>query len=278
MKFKLFLTMMTLSISCFSYAETQSTSVQANTSLKPLSGVRVSMQRMLKSGEGRYYMNLYAGIAHPHGVLTDLMNGTTIDFKGTQKGDQLDLKSLASEADNTTVGKYQLTGVLNANSGLFKATLLEAGKTARQSIQFEPAFKVVNKPVFIFKFYGQDDANSPFGKTLKRVDVLNKNNNTVVQSLTGFTGYPNSVGYMDINFDGYYDVIVSDLSQGRTVEDKRYIYWMYNPKTQQFQRSPQLEKIAGFPNLHGEKQQIDFGNRQVYQVENGLLIRVKGDQ
>lgn len=270
--------MMTLSISCFSYAETQSTSVQANTSLKPLSGVRVSMQRMLKSGEGRYYMNLYAGIAHPHGVLTDLMNSTTIDFKGTQKGDQLDLKSLASEADNTTVGKYQLTGVLNANSGLFKATLLEAGKTAGQSIQFEPAFKVVNKPVFIFKFYGQDDANSPFGKTLKRVDVLNKNNNTVVQSLTGFTGYPNSVGYMDINFDGYYDVIVSDLSQGRTVEDKRYIYWMYNPKTQQFQRSPQLEKIAGFPNLHGEKQQIDFGNGQVYQVENGLLIRVKGDQ
>lgn len=269
---------MTLSISCFSYAETQSTSVQANTSLKPLSGVRVSMQRMLKSGEGRYYMNLYAGIAHPHGVLTDLMNGTTIDFKGTQKGDQLDLKSLASEADNTTVGKYQLTGLLNANSGLFKATLLEAGKKARQSIQFEPAFKVVNKPVFIFKFYGQDDANSPFGKTLKRVDVLNKNNNTVVQSLTGFTGYPNSVGYMDINFDGYYDVIVSDLSQGRTVEDKRYIYWMYNPKTQQFQRTPQLEKIAGFPNLHGEKQQIDFGNGQVYQVENGLLIRVKGDQ
>lgn len=278
MKFKLFLTMMTLSISCFSYAETQSTSVQANTSLKPLSGVRVSMQRMLKSGEGRYYMNLYAGIAHPHGVLTDLMNGTTIDFKGTQKGDQLDLKSLASEADNTTVGKYQLTGVLNANSGLFKATLLEAGKTAGQSIQFEPAFKVVNKPVFIFKFYGQDVPNSPFGKTLKRVDVLNKNNNTVVQSLTGFTGYPNSVGYMDINFDGYYDVIVSDLSQGRTVEDKRYIYWMYNPKTQQFQRSPQLEKIVGFPNLHGEKQQIDFGNGQVYQVENGLLIRVKGDQ
>jgi hypothetical protein len=270
--------MMTLSISCFGYAETQPVSTQTNPGLKPLSGVRVSMQRMLKSGEGRYYMNLYAGIAHPHGVLTDLMNGTTIDFKGTQKGDQLDLKSLASEADNTTVGKYQLTGVLNANSGLFKATLLEAGKTAGQSIQFEPAFKVVNKPVFVFKFYGQDDANSPFGKTLKRVDVLNKNNNTVVQSLTGFTGYPNSVGYMDINFDGYYDVIVSDLSQGRTVEDKRYIYWMYNPKTQQFQSSPQLEKIAGFPNLHGEKQQIDFGNGQVYQVENGLLIRVKGDQ
>ena len=47
---------------------------------------------------------------------------------------------------------------------------------------------------------------------------------------------------MDINFDGYYDVILSDLSQDRTIQDKRFIYWMYNPKTRQFQRSPQTEK------------------------------------
>ena len=49
---------------------------------------------------------------------------------------------------------------------------------------------------------------------------------------------------------------------------------MYNPKTQQFQRSPQLEKVVGLPNLHGEKRQIDFGNGQLYQVDNGLLIKV----
>ena len=275
MKSKLLIAMTTLSISCFSFAETQSTS--SNPALKPLSGVRVSMQRMLKSSEGRYFMNLYAGIAHPHGVLTDLMDGTTTDFKGTQKADQLDLKSITAESDPSVNSSDQLTGLLNANTGVFKASLLKKPNTAWQSIQFEPAFKVSNKPVFIFKFYAQDDANSPYGKTLKRVDVLNKTNNTVVQSLTGFTGYPNSIGYMDINFDGYYDVIVSDLSQGRTVDDKRYIYWMYNPKTQQFQRSPQLEKIVGFPSLHGEKQQIDFGNGQLYQVQNGLLNRISDE-
>ncbi|MFW1786531.1 hypothetical protein ACG9XL_19385, partial [Acinetobacter nosocomialis] len=65
MKSKLLIAMTTLSISCFSFAETQPTST--NTALKPFSGVRVSMQRMLKSSEGRYFMNLYAGIAHPHG-------------------------------------------------------------------------------------------------------------------------------------------------------------------------------------------------------------------
>ena len=49
----------------------------------------------------------------------------------------------------------------------------------------------------------------------------------------------------------------------------------YNPKTGQFQRSPQLENIVGFPSLHGEKQQIDFGNGQIYQVADGLLNRLE---
>lgn len=268
MKTQLFTAMTVLSISCLSFAETA-----INMELKPFNGVRVPMQRMLKSSEGRYFMSLYAGIANPHATLTDLMNNATVDFKGTQKGDQLDLKSFSTNSDDTN-NNDQLAGILNANTGVFKASLSNQSNAVGQSIQFEPAFKVSNKPVFIFKFYGQNDAESPYGKTLKRVDVLNKNNNMVVQRLTGFDAFPNSIGYMDINFDGYYDVILSDVAQGRTVDEKRYIYWMYNPKTQQFQRSPQLEKIVGFPKLQGEKQQIDFGNGQVYQVKNGLLNRI----
>ena len=157
------------------------------------------------------------------------------------------------------------------------AVFSAANNNENTPIQFEPAFSAVEKPLFIFKFYGVENAQQPYGKALKQVQVLNKTTNQVVQSLTGFTAYPKSIGYMDINFDGYYDVIVSDLSQGRTVDDKRYIYWMYNPKTQQFQRSPQLEKIVGFPSLHGEKQQIDFGNGQLYQVQNGLLNRISDE-
>ncbi|WP_089605657.1 XAC2610-related protein [Acinetobacter piscicola] len=275
MKTQFFVAMTTLSISCFGFAETVPSAI--NTELKPFSGVRVSMQRMLKSSEGRYFMSLYAGIANPHATLIDLMNSTTIGFKGTQKGDQLDLKSMSDNSVDAVNHSYQLTGILNANTGLFKASLSDHSNAIGQSIQFEPAFKVSNKPVFIFKFYGLIDPNSPYGKNLKRVDVLNKNNNTVVQSLTGFNAYPNSIGYMDINFDGYYDLILSDVAQGRTVDEKRYVYWIYNPKTKQFQRSPQLEKIVGFPNLQGEKQQIDFGNGQVYQVENGLLNRISNN-
>jgi hypothetical protein len=80
---------------------------------------------------------------------------------------------------------------------------------------------------------------------------------------------------MDVNFDGYYDIVLSDISEERTIQDKRYIYWMFNPKTQQFQRSPQLERIIGFPKLQGDKQQIDFGDGQMYQVEKGLLNRIE---
>lgn len=231
------------------------------------------MQRMLRSNEGRYFLSLYAGIWNPHATLYDFVYQQEIRLKGLQKGDQLTLKSVGS--DNLENGEYQFTGMLDSNTGDLKAVLLKSDHSFEQSIQFEPAIKISNKPNFIFNFYGLDNLSEPYSVALKQLDVLNKNNNAVAQSLAGFTAFPKSIGYMDINFDGYYDIVLSDISQGRSIKDKRYIYWMYNPKTQKYQRSPQLENIVGFPNLHGEKQQIDFGNGQVYQVENGLLNRIE---
>ncbi|WP_111858818.1 XAC2610-related protein [Acinetobacter sp. CFCC 10889] len=269
MKFKIFLSLAALTFSSLNHAET----VQNTNAVKPLNDVRVSMQRMLRSTEGRYFLSLYAGIWNPHAVLTDLVENKNIAFKGLQKADQLTLKSVNSETDATENGAYQLTGTLNANTGYFKTLLSESTDTFGKNIQFEPAVKVSNKPSFVFKFYSGNE-NTPYGAPLQRVDVINKSTNQTIQSLTGFVAYPKSIGYMDINFDGYYDVILSDISQSYSVEDKRYIYWMYNPKTGKFQRSPQLEKIIGFPNLHGEKQQIDFGGDRIYQVTNGLLNRI----
>ena len=110
MKKQLLIAITALSVSCFSFAET----VASSSELKPLSGVRVSMQRMLKSGEGRYFMSLYAGIPNPHGILYDLMSVKEIAFKGTQKADQIIMKSVASERDEAE--KYQISGTLNANT------------------------------------------------------------------------------------------------------------------------------------------------------------------
>lgn len=275
MNSKILISLAALTLSSVSFAETPTISAISANPLKQLSNVRVSMQRMLKSSEDRYFLSLYAGVAKPHGTLYDLIENKNIEFRGTQKADQILLTSVNLDADTTHDSPAQLTGTLNANTGIFRSNLISNQGNTNRAIQFEPAFKVANKPLFTFKFYGVKADTQAQEQLLTRVDVINKTTNTVAQTLTDFSAYPNSIGYLDINFDGYYDVILSDLSQDRTVDSKRYIYWMYNPKTQKFQRSPQLEKITGFPSLHGERKQIDFGNGQVYQVENGLLTQLE---
>lgn len=269
MKTKILICLAAFSCSTSNFADTVAA---GNTnSLKLFPNVRVSMQRMLKSSDERYFLSLYAGIWNPHATLYDLTEQQKIPLKGLQKGDHINLKTVEAAAGEPLNMQYELDGVLNANTGNMQASLTDARENEQHNVQFEPAVKVRNKPNYIFKFYGIEDADQPYGKAIKRVDVLDKTSNAVVQSLSGFTAFANSMGYMDINFDGYYDVILSDTSQQRKVQDKRYIYWMFNPKTLQYQRSAQLENIVGFPNLHGEKQQIDFGDGKLYQVQNGLL-------
>ncbi|MFH7804420.1 XAC2610-related protein [Acinetobacter sp. BSP-53] len=275
MKTQILLCLTTLSLSFLSFAETVPASGTDN--LKSFTNVRVSMQRMLRSDDGRYFLDLYAGIWNPHGTLHDLTDQKAIAFKGLQKGDQLNLKSVGVNGDVAASEQYQLNGNLNANTGDMSAVFITPKNNENIPIQFGPAFTAVERPLFIFKFYGLENAQQPYGRALKQVDVWNKTTNKVVQSLTGFTAYPKSIGYMDINLDGYYDIVLSDTSNERKIEDKRFIYWMYNPKTHQFQRSPQMENITGFPAIQGEKQQIDFGYGQVYQVKDGLLNRVENN-
>lgn len=232
----------------------------SNETLQPLKNVKVSMQRMLKSNDGRYYLDLYAGIPTPHAHLTDTQKNQTIDFKGVQKWQQLTLRSYGVNDKAVASTEYALDGNLNIITSQFDSML--KGKGLDQKIQFSPVFKAVDKPALQFNFYGD--------KTLRRVDVINKADGKVMQTLTGFSAYPNTIGYLDVNFDGYYDLVLSDLD-GHKVEDKRFIYWMYNPKTKQFQRSSQMEKIIGFPKLDAQKKQINYGEKLTYQVKDGLL-------
>ncbi|WP_374665890.1 hypothetical protein [Acinetobacter sp.] len=270
---KTLLCLAVFTFSTISFAESPPVPAE-NTQLKSIGSVRVSMQRMLRSTDGRYFLDLYAGIWNPHGVLKDLAENKSIAFKGSQKGDQLKLKSVSVDSMDGAAATYELSGKLDANTGLMTAELLSSDSDDKAAIHFEPAFKAVDKPVIVFKFYGAEGEGQPYGKALKRVDIVNKSNNMVMQSLSGFTAYAGSIGFLDINFDGYYDVVLADVSANRKVEDKRFIYWMYNPKTKLFQRSSQLENITGFPALHGDRQQIDFGNGQRYQVTNGLLNKI----
>ena len=66
------------------------------------------------------------------------------------------------------------------------------------------------------------------------------------------------------------------LNADRVVDrqEQQYIYWMYNPKTNRYQCSPQLEKITGYPKLIADKHQLEFGHGQLDQIENGMLKRL----
>lgn len=270
-----------LGLSAVSHAEIVANTKSAASSTaqqgqyKNLSNVKINMQRMLRSTDGQYYLDLYAGVWNPRATLTDLNEDTFVRFEGLQKADTLNLASLVSPADATLeAGDYQLSGQLNAVSGHFNAKLIQKNQIQGKELKFQPAFKAANKPALFFKFYTPSNA-ATMNNFIERIDVIDQKTQKVVQQLTGFKAYNQSVDYKDINFDGYYDLVLSDASNGRWAEDQYHIYWMYNPKTGKYQRSSQLEKIQGYPNLDGIKQQINFGNGSIYQVENGLLNKIQ---
>lgn len=266
-----------LTVSTVAQAETvqKTTTPVAQGQFKNLNNVKINMQRMLRSTDGQYYLDLYAGVWNPRATLMELNTEKSIRFEGLQKGHQLNLASLISPADaSLEAGDYQLSGQLNAITGNFTAKLVQKDQLKTKELKFEPAFKVADKPAFFFKFYTPSNA-ATLNNFIERIDVIDQKSQKVVQQLTGFKAYNQVVDYKDINFDGHYDLILSDASNGRWAEDQHHIYWMYNPKTGKFQRSGQLEKIQGYPNLDGIKQQINFANGAIYQVDKGLLNKIQ---
>jgi len=133
--------------------------------------------------------------------------------------------------------------------------------------------KVENKPTFIFKFYGAVDAISN-SKRIEAIDVIDKKTGKRLDRLVGFTAQGAWVEYKDINYDGHFDLVLLNSDLASDPQQQRYIYWMYNPKTNKYQRSPQLEKITGYPILIADQQQLEFGNGVRYQIEDGKLKRL----
>lgn len=249
-----------------------STNTTAQITYKALTGVKTNMQRMMRSQDGQYFLHLHAGVWNPTAQLSFLNVEREIHFDGLQKGNQLNLNSLASDIGNETAGEYLLSGMLNADQGDFKARLKQRGQGEAANVIFEPAFKVVDKPTFVFKYYANAQSSQ---NNIERIDVLDKKTQKVVQRLTGFSANNKQVNYIDVNFDGYYDLVLKDGNIASDPNEQRYIYWMYNPKTQRYQRSAVMEKLTGYTRLNGAKQQVDFGGGRVYQVTNGLLNAVK---
>lgn len=239
-----------------------------------IKGVKTEMQRMLRSQDGQYFLQLNAGVWNPNARLNFINIEREIYFEGRQKGNDLNLSSVPLQASEPSAGEYLLNGVLDANRGSFKTQLIQRGLSPA-AVQFEPAFKVANKPTFVFRYLSNFHKQN---QLIERIEVVDKASNQVLQTLSGFSADPSLVRYMDVNFDGYYDLVLKDARVSVDPYQQAYIYWMYNPKTQRFQRSSQMEKLTGTPQLNGLKQQIDFGDGRAYQVSNGLLNAIHAQE
>ncbi len=267
-----------LSVSILPHAQAaEPTSLAAP--LKAISGVPIKVQRLLKSQEGRYVLELTAGIWNPEARLIDLQTQQSWILQGLQKGNTLTLDTvMMSQAldQKTAVSDMKLIkleGVLNTDNGTLQATLSDTASGLQRQVAFVPLVQVKNKPTFIFKFYGAVDAISN-SKRIEAIDVIDKKTGKRIDRLTGFTAQGDWVEYKDLNYDGHFDLVLVNADRAVDPQEQQYIYWMYNPKTNQYQRSPKLEKITGYPKLIADKQQLEFGNGQLYQIENGMLKRL----
>ncbi len=227
----------------------------ANSNLPQINNVYVPVHRVLESAEQRYLLQVTTGVWNPQATLFDRINNSTVYFNGTQKGNNLSLYSVNQLLAGTETNTHKINADVNISSGNLNSQIISS--SFDKNVDFQPLIKVQNRPSFSFKFYG--------GATIQQVSITDRSSQRVVQNLTGFNASPERMDYMDLNFDGYYDLVFVNAR-----EADRYIYWMYNPKTAQFQRAPQLEKLAGQPKIDGLTRQVSFGE-QTFKVEQGLL-------
>lgn len=232
------------------------TSFATANSLPAINNIYVPVHRVLESAEQRYILQVTTGVWNPKATLLDRISQQKTYFNGSQKGNTLSLYSVDQLPNGKETATHKITANLHLASGDLKSEIIS--NTDHKIVNFQPLVKIKNRPSFHFKFYG--------GATIQAVTVTDAKTQQIVQRLTGFHASPERMDYMDINFDGYYDLVFVNAAK---VDQN--IYWMYNPKTAQFQRAAQLEKLAGQIQLDGIKQQVSFGS-QHFKVEQGILI------
>lgn len=226
-----------------------------NTELK---SIYVPVHRVMMSEDGRYFLELKSGIWNPSARLHDQVLNQDYQLGGLQKGNAIELKGSNAEQPD-----LQLKGELNSKLGNMSSQLLLDGW--QKTIHFQPLIYVENRPTFNFKFYGNN--------LIQRVDVLQRSNQQLYQSLVGFNADASQMQYIDLNFDGYFDLALKAATVVENENEQNYLYWMYNPKTAQFQRAAALEKLQGTPYVDAVKQEVHFGTQR-FKVKSGLLHAV----
>lgn len=251
------------------YAENQNnTATPAN---QLLSNVEVKVTRALKTPSGSYLLQMGSGYWKPNATLYDIQQKQIYDLYGIQKGNQVAFSSSTNR--DVTTGNISLNGVLNVETGVYSSTLLDQSAGFKQELIFSPLVNIPNRPTFNFKFYGTIDPVTQ-EKIIHQIQVIDRKTQKNYQTLNGFSASVTDIQYIDLNLDGYFDLVLQDTSS-LLGDGEQSIYWMYNPTTKKFQRSPQLEKLGGMPKMNIATREITFSHGDVYLIKNGQFYKIK---
>lgn len=261
------------SVCCFtfnlSYAE--NVSKGATNTLTLLNNVEVQVNRALKTASGAYLLQMGSGYWKPNATLYDTKHNKNTYLYGIQKGYHIAFTS--NENRELSSGNINLDGNLDVETGVYRAILNDKSEGFKQELVFSPLVNITNRPTFLFKFYGIEDPTT-YDKIIHKIDVIDRKSKQLYQELSGFSAYAVDVQYIDLNFDGYFDLVLKDTSSALG-DGERSIYWMYNPKTKKFQRSPQLEALGGSPVIDIANHQVSFGDGHHYLIKDGQFYKIK---
>lgn len=230
--------------------------------VKALTEVKLITERDWISADGLYFLNLYTGQWNPNGTLFYLTKRGGVSFEGFQKGLEIKLKSFNPELSYEATPEYQIQGTLDITQNRFLATMINHYENTTRKVIFNPAIPVDHRPLLNFKFYGVED-HEQYRAWITKIEVIDKRNQDAVkQTLTGFKANDYAVSYTDLDYDGYFDLI---LDVGERVEDDVMLFFRYDPTQQQFVKSTQWDHLDGQPTRYPQKQQLNFGQGILYQ-------------
>ncbi len=247
---------------------TKATSTSKSTIKKPvklITDVTTYAERDWRSDDGNFLLTIYSGIWNPHGTLFYLNKEGGVSVEGFQKGLNITLKSYDPEIGLEAPPEYAIDDTLNLRNNTLVGTVTHysEGEAIIKKTTFTPAIPIKTYPQFVFKYYGVDN-DLWYRSTITQVDVINKDTKKVVQKLTGFKAAAHSTRYVDINYDGYFDLVLN-VAEGD--HSDKYIYWLYDPQSKKFVRNKTLETVLGYATRYPHKQLARFKDDTLKRID-----------
>lgn len=233
--------------------------------VKLITDVITYAERDWRSEDGKFLLTIYSGIWNPHGTLFYLNKEGGVSVEGFQKGLNITLKSYDPEIGLEAPPEYAIDGTLNLRNNTLIGTVTHypEGEATIKKTTFSPAIPVKTYPQFVFKYYGVDNERW-YRYAITQVDVINKDTNKIVQKLTGFKAAAHSTRYVDMNYDGYFDLVLN-VAEGD--HSDKYIYWLYDPQSKKFVRNKTLESVLGYATRYPHKHLARFNDDTLKRVD-----------